>query len=384
MARLIDLKNKLLARAPEVDDSSAPEPPEHDLPALHAWFRTLAPFDAIATGRRKPWPEGDGTRGHCLAAILRAKLDALQFPGGSGANLRPDLNDLSLELVNLCEEHEYWVRESNDDLATAPSYALVELEAILAVLNPSPIPITDFGDRIRSLLNELLSGRHDFRSAVYGKANADKLVKPLARCKTLAERVYQGLRLKIGTHRSAFALLRRFKARCQTHDRVRMQKLAADAEVNELALTSELALWLFDQGLNPITEVAIAGVRADILDPRRHPASALYVEAKQYKQGDPIRRRIQRAMYQVYTSVGRLRSDRLDLTEAFLVVFRRSGALVHLPEEVPAEAYVVFPIVIDIAEQTGSKEKERPIEMTLEELRPAVVERVACEPDDRE
>jgi len=41
------------------------------------------------------------------------------------------------------------------------------------------------------------------------------------------------------------------------------------------------------------------------------------------KDGDPIRKRIQRAMFQVYTSVGRLRSDQIDVTEAFLVVFRR-------------------------------------------------------------
>ena len=75
--------------------------------------------------------------------------------------------------------------------------------------------------------------------------------------------------------------------------------------------------------------------------------------------GDPIRQRIQVAMFQVYATIGRLRGDHIDVTEAFLVVFRRSGAHAELPEEVPAGDYVVFPMLVDIApeQKTGSREK---------------------------
>jgi hypothetical protein len=372
---LVSLKQKLLARTPEIDDSSAPEPTDQDLPEIHGWFQTLAAFDAISEGRRKAWPEGDGTRSERLAEILGNKLQGLQFPGGREANVRPDLQDMSLELVNLREAHDYWVRESNDEVATSPGIALIALEAVVFDLNPKPVPFKDFHERVASGFSDVLSGKHNFRSAVYGMGKAEGLAKPLARCKGFAERVQQELRLKIGSRRSALALLRRFKVRCQIYDRARMQGMAADDVVNEKLLTAELALWLFDQGLNPLVEVPIGGLRPDLLEATRDPSASLYVEAKQYKETSGMDRRIQRWMNQVYTTVGRLRGDHLDVTEAFLVVFRRGGQFVHLPEEVPAGDYVVFPILIDLTApaETGSQEKLRTIEMTAADLRPEVV-----------
>ena len=369
VAQLLELKGKFLAQAPNADDSSAEEPAS-SLPT--AWVNTLAAFDAFAERRRKPSAEGDGTRSAHLLHILGEKISALRAPPGAKADQRPDLAGLALEVANLEEEHDFWVQASKADLATSPGIALLGLEGVLAVLNPPPVASSINRDRVERMAQDLFTGKQAFRSAVYGDGKTESLSKPLTECKAFAERLYEGLRLKVGSSRSALALLRRFKTRCQVHDRKRLQRIAARAD--ERALTAELALWLFDQGLNPITEVPIAGVRPDILDASRNPGSSLYVEAKQYKKGDAIRHRIQRAMYQVYTSVGRLRGDHLDVTEAFLVIFRPSGALVHLPEEMPAGDYVIFPIVIDIAQRTGSRETARPITMSLEELRPEVVE----------
>jgi hypothetical protein len=387
VARLVELKQELVKRAPELpDDSNVPLPSAQDVSV--GWWSTLPAFDAMASGaRRSPYAKDDRLA-PVLHRILGEKLLTLQFPPTKEptpprAPLRGDLDDLGDRLLHLSEDMEHADHAFQAEWHSSPGAALLLLLALLDDLNPAPQHLVG-KDALRAIVTrfakEFETGAGQFRNEVYGKPSA-RLDDIAARYRPFVERLYQGLLLKVGSRRSAIALLRRFKSRCQIHDRARMQKLAADAEVNELVLTNGLALWLFDQGFNPITEVPIAGVRPDILDASRDPASALYVEAKQYKDGDPIRRRIQRAMYQVYTSVGRLRGDYLDVTEAFLVVFRRSGALVHLPEEVPVEGYVVFPIVIDIAEQTGSKEKERPIDMSLEELRPSVVESAASEPE---
>src|SRR5712691_3549457 len=60
---LIDFKRRFLELAPDAGDSAAAEPTEGDLGAQRAWFQTLAAFDAVAAGRRKPWREDEGTRG---------------------------------------------------------------------------------------------------------------------------------------------------------------------------------------------------------------------------------------------------------------------------------------------------------------------------------
>ncbi|SRR5712691_6708278 len=73
---LIDFKRRFLELAPDAGDSAAAEPTEGDLGAQRAWFQTLAAFDAVAAGRRKPWREDEGTRGgaSCFASLRPVQL----------------------------------------------------------------------------------------------------------------------------------------------------------------------------------------------------------------------------------------------------------------------------------------------------------------------
>lgn len=373
--RLVALKRELLARAPDADDSTMPEPSSGDIAAVFAWHQTLAAFDAIAVGRRKPLREGQ-TTAEAVLAILGAKIGALQAPSGAKANHRPDLDDLAIERGNLEEEHNHWKRESDDDVATSPGVALIALEIVLRDLNPPPTPARDIREFAIAALQEVMSGKHDFREAVYGRNKGEALAKPLAKCKVFAEQVFQGLLLKIGSRRSLRTVLARYKTRCQTHDRKRMQALALDPEVTEPELTAQLALWLFDQGFNPLTEVPIAGIRPDILDASKDPSSSLYVEAKQYKRGDPLVSRVKRAMYQIYSSVGRLRGDHIDVSEAFLVIFRRGGPVVRTPPEVRSGELVVFIELIDIAPEaeSGSRATDQPVTISVDDLLPTAVD----------
>lgn len=69
----------------------------------------------------------------------------------------------------------------------------------------------------------------------------------------------------------------------------------------------------------------------------------------------------------------------MDVSEAFLVIFRRGGPAVSAPAEVRTRDLTVFIEVIDIApeKETGSRERLRPVQLTVEDLSPAAVERVA-------
>ena len=78
----------------------------------------------------------------------------------------------------------------------------------------------------------------------------------------------------------------------------------------------------------------------------------------------------------MYVTSARVRGGGIDLTEAFLVVFRRGGRPLQLPAQVRANGITTFLKVIDIAPAsvTGSQESELPIVFGEEDLLPASVE----------
>jgi hypothetical protein len=161
----------------------------------------------------------------------------------------------------------------------------------------------------------------------------------------------------------------RFKNRAEWHDAARLRAVADDDSIGggpEDRLTTELARYLFDQGLNPITKPLIAGLEPDLLDPSLRPV--FYVEAKQYARSD--RRAVVRAVGQILDTVGRLQSDAYPVEEAFCVVFRRGGARYLLPDSVHADGYRVYLTLVDIAptEESGRRQRHRPSRISEQEL----------------
>ena len=151
-------------------------------------------------------------------------------------------------------------------------------------------------------------------------------------------RLANELHRRIGTTRSRRALIARFKQRAEWHDARRLRDVANDPNGDlpggpEDRLTEELARFLFDQGLNPLTKPLVGGLQPDLLDPSIRPG--FYVEAKQYNSS--ARQAIIKSLAQVLDTVGRLQSEAYGITEAFCVVFRRNGPRYLLPEFVQAE-----------------------------------------------
>jgi hypothetical protein len=206
------------------------------------------------------------------------------------------------------------------------------------------------------------------------KTNADQpaLGPWIEHLKGSARRLHQGLRMKIGSTRSLFRLLLRFKTRCEWHDRSRLLALGA-SDVGEDRLTEELARWLFDQGLNPITQPLMAGLRPDLFDPTKDPTYSLYVEAKQYRSARYARSTIIKGARQLYNTVLRLRGDHYSITEAFYVIFRRGGPDFLLPSTVKNEGWTLFPLVVDIGPgaTSGSRQRARPQVITAADLAPS-------------
>jgi hypothetical protein len=163
-------------------------------------------------------------------------------------------------------------------------------------------------------------------------------------------------------------MVNRFKLRCEWHDRQRMANLASEESLPggpEDRLTAELARYLFDQGLAPLTKPMTGGLQPDLLDPN----ARFYVEGKQYK--DSARSYIIKAFTQLIDTVSKLRGDpNYEVEEAFCIIFRLSGPYYLLPQTVEAGELRVHFVLIDLAppSETGRRQKHKPATITAEEL----------------
>lgn len=116
---------------------------------------------------------------------------------------------------------------------------------------------------------------------------------------------------------------------------------------------------MFDQGLNPLTDVPIAGLRPDILTLEQ----TIYVEAKQYT-GASARSRALLAIREAADGWGRVRNAVPGVDEAFVIVFRRGGPRLEFEtEELFLGGRRMYLVLADIAETaaSGSRQSAQPI-----------------------
>lgn len=383
VARAVSVRRRFTETTPALDDSRAPRPESLTL----EWLRSLAAFDATAGFEKLPilfGQESDQTVAAQLIEILRLKFADGRRCLASGEptqeDQHPELNDLQQELLDLRVEYSRAWRRLHDHARTAPGTALQYLERCVEVLSSPRLtaPPGDFQELMTlahpswplPVDDQILYGQHGGRPA-----DAEGLNRVADGVRQALQRLLHGLRLRIGTVRSVNAVFERFKNRCEMHDRDRLRDLASlrDAARNngslgrtraEQALTVELARYLFDQGLNPLTEVPVGVHRADVVEPDR-----LYVEAKQYSRQNP-RSYLLQGTRQVFEMMGRLQASRYRLSEAFFVVFRLAGPLCVFPQEVRFEGWTLRPFVVDLApaKVSGSRAVRR-LQFTEQEIR---------------
>lgn len=176
----------------------------------------------------------------------------------------------------------------------------------------------------------------------------------------------EALVLRIGLQRSRLSLLQRFATRCEAFDAARLRGVAGGKQP-EAKLVLELARYLFEQGIRPVIDPTISGLRPDVFDATT--GLPLYVEAKQYKKDSP-KADLVKAYHQVWSTWARLR-ERHETNEAFLVVFRRSGPLVKLPEVIQYGQQRLYSVLVDISEIGGSKETKQALSLTESVLQPS-------------
>jgi len=386
---LVRLRGQLVRLVPESDDSTLAEPAFEE--SEQAWEFSLARFDRLAAGQPDRTNTitvgGGGMRDdnapRHLIDILRSKVREAQFPDtapGQGPNARPDLNELAARLRDLSDWQEYKHRQLLLARRGSAATALAGLEGVVREINPKPVPLA-LGDRA------LLAHAHRaierssagwpialskalFDPSSIGDGDREALAAVVEQMRTFVDVIHEELRRRLGAVASRLALLDRFKLRCEWHDRERLHQLAHASDEPELTLTAELARFLFDQGLNPVTRMRVGGLEPDVFDPL--PASSLYVEAKRYATSNGARAHIRAGLPQIHDTAGRLRGGPYEVDEVFYVVFRQGGPRYVLPDSVRGEDYVVYPVLIDVAPLTvsGSRSGARAIRIDAAELEP--------------
>lgn len=401
-AELLDLRRALVTLRPEVDDSSAQPPSESDPRAdeLQAWVSyrwTLAYFDQWAGSDPEPF-NGDGQGGlaKTLLGILRHKdatlLQEVAAAGNAGAEA--DSADVATEreraqpqgdplgewrrrLGNVQRRYVYAVRQLRLRIRTSAGIALLKLEAVSGELNPPARVLGDEGedgigaasDPLRWVGSESNSlFKLAWQEGAVDAAGVNIIDERVEDLRDAVDRLREDVRRRIGVTRSRLALVDRFKLRCEWHDRDRMLAVADDERLPggpEDRLTAEVARYLFDAGLSPLTKPLTDGLLPDPVDPR----ASFYVEATQYASSS-ARREIVKSVAQVLDTVGRLRGGANAVDEAVCVIFRRAGPYLDLPQVLRTETYRLHLVLVDLAPATeaGRRQPDEPVQIGADEF----------------
>lgn len=286
----------------------------------------------------------------------------------TSAPLEGDYATVGRALNRLLSVHGYAARRLHEKGGALAWPAYERLMSNAQVTNPvPPDPADDLAWATFPMATEFAEAvrRADFEGTNYVEAaGVDDVYEEIA---ADAKLLHEELRLRIGLARSRAALVHRYAARCEAFDAARLRETCdKDSGNAERLLTLNLARYLFDAGLPPLIDATLGGLRPDVLHVL--PSSLFYVEAKQYANDHP-RSQLVKAYAQVWSTWGRLRKT-YAATEAFLVVFRRSGPWVDLPPVIHHRGLRLYSVVADISIEAGSREKSNPIRLTEDELRP--------------
>ena len=217
VAQLVELRNELVEKAPDLDDSDEQRPPNDDpldrvaYAKFDKWVWTLANFDAVAVdGPEKVIERGelDSSPSRMLAEILRAKL----FDATSGEPpARPDLADLNRRINAIARQEGADFQRVERVAQDSGFFALKHLEEVvsyLGVREPAPMESPeDKRELLESALKETWGNFHHLREAMRPKqarGSLDAKAKEAmerheAECRTELDRLHRALKMELAT-----------------------------------------------------------------------------------------------------------------------------------------------------------------------------------------
>lgn len=289
----------------------------------------------------------------------------------------PAIEELARRLQALAATWDHATRAYSLFAGTSAPCAWMRLRTALRILNPDPtraLSAMEFAIEVAS------SNLDNLRMRLWGRVPDATVTQEMIDIQSDAKLVYERLRESVGETLSLLATIRRFKQRCEWYDANRLRTIAVEnSGTGEDLLTEQAAIYLFDQGVDPLLKPMMGRLQPDLIGLGRWP---LYIESKLAK-ASTSRSYLKRGLFQMWSTLGRIRTNGLRIREAFYIVFRLDGPLYILPETLHGEGITIYPTLIDLGlgETSGARQSDPPRQISAAEVGP---ESEADQADDQE
>jgi hypothetical protein len=365
---LQSLRQQLTAKLPQVDDSDLLPPDTTQVIDPHDHYhRSLAYFDASSQKAMQEAIEGPIKRFDDLAIpslihILQEKLDR-DLLGDE------DYEYFLVQINNLENKDVHLRRKARNYFHSSPEAALNALYYLTGHINPEPAQYHTWSDVMDEAFKNIFDSegreRTRIQEIVYGDKEDEDLIR---QCQVYLRRAYEGLRAEIGSHLIHYQIVQRYKTRCTVYDRDRLGRLVAENEGNEEdALTRDLAIYLFDNGISTLYRVGRGTHEYDLIGQQSIPS--IFIEVKVHKAS----KNLVNGLAQLHSYLNTVESEELLVWEVYYVVYRLGGPLYDLPWEIPTNRRAYYPVVIDLAPSSESgSHQPRPIQINLEDFFQAI------------
>lgn len=387
---IIELKDKLILKYPELDDSTMQRPAKRPLP-LH-YRCSIAYFNDLLQGKRQrsypmvPELYDDRTDICTLLNIINSKITDYEKPSTVNGTTKHIDDAIMTEYVNFNNTQEFKHKDFVNYQRVSPGASLEALIDIANIINEPPQKIDTMTEGIiNSRQFQIALYDIDIYKAVYEykKHKSDLSLDPQMQefkqrrtwCMAHLKRVYEALREQIGTYFSHLQIINRYKTRSMWYDRNRLRSLVIDDKgeyirAKENTLTVDLARYLFDNGIMVLYRARFGIHEVDLVDPAAR--SPIFVEAKVYIGAKNTKKELIDGISQIHSYLNNLES-KYTIREAYYVILRLDGPIYDLPEKISFQRFTVIPIVIDMAESiiSGSRQP-KPVIINISEIVKAV------------
>ncbi|MBE0433821.1 hypothetical protein IBX73_10215 [candidate division WOR-3 bacterium] len=387
---IIELKDKLISKYPELDDSTMQRPATHHVPPNYRC--SFAYFNDILHGKREksypmtPEPYHDRTDIRALLNIINSKITDYEKSNTVNDTTKHIDDAIMTEYVNLNNTQEFKHNDFVNYQRVSPGASLEVLIDIANIINAPPQKIASMKESILNsrefqialYCSDIYKAAYEYRRNKSGFASDPQMQEFKQRrtwCMAHLKRIYEALREQIGTYFSHLRVINRYKTRCMWYDRGRLRSLVIDnkgkyIQTRENTLTVDLARYLFDNGITVLYRARFGIHEVDLVDPAAR--SPIFVEAKAYIGARNTKKRLIDGVSQIHSYLNNLES-KYAIREAYYVIFRLGGPIYDLPEKIVFQRFAVIPIVIDMAESTMSGSRQpKPVIIKRSEIAEAV------------
>ena len=280
-----------------------------------------------------------------LIDILHAKIAQLE-PTQNTKKFKFSIDRLNQRLLHL---H----RGYTNFYLVSPGYSFRQLQSLVETIKRSPPSYLPPSELLMDWVDNRITG-HSYPREQESLNDYDNQVKC---AKVLLSRAYEGIRAAIGSHLIHYEILRRYKARCMWYDQERLMDLIKNNQGREEhILTRHLALYLFDNGISTLYRVSKGQHEYDLIGDQTK--ARIFVEAKVYRSSKHARGNLTNGIAQLHSYINALEGETCPVQEIYYVIYRLGGPLYDLPEEIPTNRRIFYPITIDLGPSSESGRRQ--------------------------